>query len=367
MIRSNSDWVSLIGLVRVSGTGVAVFVGSECGGVDGGPQAVSAPLTPSIPSSTACRANSRRDIPLTHSTVTNLALISQCRVAAIDTLPVEETSDMTRRRIIITGASDGIGAAAARRLNRSGYDVVVVGRSQSKTTAIATELGADYFVADFADLSQVRALAEKIRSEYPRIDVLANNAGCMVREIHLTADGFEKTYQVNYFAPFLLTTQLLDLLVDSRATILNTTSSSQKLLPRVTISDLENTNKHRPSTAYALTKVAIVLFTMELHRRYHASGLSAAAFHPGYVNSNFGQASGSRFLTFMQRKQWLSGMTATVEQGAEQLVWLASSTPGVDWTSGVYYSKHKVAKANRAAYDPALARELWDRTIAKLG
>jgi NAD(P)-dependent dehydrogenase (short-subunit alcohol dehydrogenase family) len=274
---------------------------------------------------------------------------------------------MTRRTIVITGASDGIGAAAARRLRRSGGNVVVVGRSESKTAAVAAELEADYFVADFADLSQVRALADKIRSQYPRIDVLANNAGGMFTKVHKTVDGYGMTFQVNYLAPFLLTTQLMEVLVDSRATVLNTTSSSQRLLPKVSITDLENAGQRRPSIAYPLTKLAIVLFTRELHRRYHASGLSAAAFHPGYVNSNFGDASGSRFLTFMKYRVPLTArFTATVDEGADQLVWLASSTPGVDWASGEYYSKGRIAKANRAAYDPDLAREWWDRTLAKI-
>ncbi len=269
---------------------------------------------------------------------------------------------------MITGASDGIGAAAARRLRRAGANVVVVGRSQNKTAALAAELDADYFVADFADLSAVRALADQIRSRYPRIDVLANNAGGLFTKAHRTIDGHEMTLQVNYLAPFLLTTRLMDLLVDSRATVVNTTSSSHKLVPRVRISDLENTTGRRPSSAYALTKLAIVLFTRELHRRYHPAGLSAATFHPGYVNSNFGEASGSRFLVFMKYRVPLSvRFTATTDQAADQLVWLASSTPGVDWTSGEYYSKGKVARAHRAAYDPVLARELWDRTLAKIG
>jgi NAD(P)-dependent dehydrogenase (short-subunit alcohol dehydrogenase family) len=271
---------------------------------------------------------------------------------------------MTRRTIVITGASDGIGAAAARRLRHSGENVVVVGRSQSKTEAVAAELDADHFVADFADLSQVRALADKIRSEYPRIDVLANNAGGMATARHITADGHERTYQVNYLAPFLLTTQLMDVLVDSRATILNTTSNSQKLLPRVRITDLEHTERHRPSIAYAFTKLSIILFTRELHRRYHANGISAATFHPGYVNSNFGDASGSRFLVFMKNYVPTDRFTVGVDEGAGQLVWLASSTPGVDWTPGEYYSSHRIAKAHRAAYDPRLAGELWSRTLA---
>lgn len=268
---------------------------------------------------------------------------------------------MARKTIVITGASDGIGAAAARRLSRSGANVVVVGRSEGKTNAVAADLGADYFLADFADLSQVRALADKLRSQYPRIDVLGNNAGGMFTKMHKTADGHEITFQVNYLAPFLLTTQLLDVLIRSRATIVNTSSSSQKLLRNVTVTDFETTDRRRPSTAYALCKLANILFTRELHRRHGADGLSAAVVHPGFVNTNFGEASGSWLLPFMRRTP-MRRLISSAEQGADQLVWLASSTPGVDWARGEYYANGKVAKANRAAYDPDLARELWDRT-----
>ena len=272
---------------------------------------------------------------------------------------------MAGKAIVITGASDGIGAAAARRLCQSGENVVVVGRSKTKTTALATELGTDHFVADFADLSQVRTLAQKLRSRYARIDVLANNAGAMTIPLQTTSDGFEKTYQVNYLAPFLLTTLLLDVLLDSHAAVVNTSSASHKLLRRVNVADLENTRRYRPSKAYALTKLGIVLFTMELHRRYHEAGLSAAAFDPGYVESNFGLASGSRFLAVMYRTP-VRRLTATAEEAADQLVWLSTSMPGTDWKSGEYYLKHKIAKANRLAYEPELARKLWDRTLAIL-
>ena len=239
---------------------------------------------------------------------------------------------MTRRTaktIVITGASDGIGAAAARRLRQSGDNVVVIGRSQSKTAAVATELDADHFVVDFADLSQVRALAQKLRSQYPRIDVLLNNAGAMGTKIHLTPDGYEHTYQVNYLAPFLLTTQLMDLLIESEATIVNTTSSSHLLVFRATVDDLENTASRRPSTAYALTKLAIVLFTKELHRRYHGHGLSVATVHPGYVNSNFGPASGSRSLALMKKYTPIKLFTASTEDGSR-----AAGLAGIGQTWG---------------------------------
>ncbi|OBF64768.1 short-chain dehydrogenase [Mycobacterium sp. 852002-51971_SCH5477799-a] len=272
---------------------------------------------------------------------------------------------MAHRTIVITGASDGIGAAAARRLGHGGDNVVLVGRSENKTAAVATELDADYFVADFSDLSQVRALADKLRAQYPRIDVLGNNAGGVFSKPQRTADGHEITLQVNYLAPFLLTTQLLDILVGSRAIIVNTSSSSQRLLRRVKLTDFDATDRCRPSTAYALAKLANILFTKELHRRFSADGLSAAVVHPGFVNTNIGQSSGSRFLTTMQRTP-VSRMIQSADHGADQLVWLATSVPGVDWAPGEYYVKGKVAKANRAAANPVLARELWEHTMAKV-
>jgi NAD(P)-dependent dehydrogenase (short-subunit alcohol dehydrogenase family) len=187
----------------------------------------------------------------------------------------------------------------------------------------------------------------------------------MSTKIHLTPDGYEHTYQVNYLAPFLLTTQLLDLLLESRATVVNTTSSSHLLVFRASVRDLENTARRRPSTAYALSKLAIVLFTKELHRRY-GDRISAATVHPGYVDSNFGPASGSRFLAFMRKYTPVDRYTASSDEGAEQLVWLASSKPGVDWTPGEYYSRHKIARANRLAKNSRLAAGLWERTIAKI-
>jgi NAD(P)-dependent dehydrogenase (short-subunit alcohol dehydrogenase family) len=264
------------------------------------------------------------------------------------------------RTIVITGASDGIGAAAARQLRRAGENVVVVGRSERKTKAVAAELDSDWFVADFADLSAVRALARDLLVRYPRIDVLANNAGGMTSRREFTRDGYEKTLQVNYLAPFLLTTLLLERLVESRAAVINTTSISHKFVGRVGVDDLLRSGGYRPTRAYALSKLAVNLFTVELHRRYSGSGLSAAAQHPGYVNSNFGRSSGSRFLMVMQHTP-VALMTPSAERGCRQLVWLASS---VEWASGEYYSRLRVARAQRQAHDPVLARELWERSVS---
>jgi NAD(P)-dependent dehydrogenase (short-subunit alcohol dehydrogenase family) len=270
---------------------------------------------------------------------------------------------VAERTILITGASDGVGASAARRLSRSGENVVVVGRSKQKTEAVAAELGADHFLADFTDLSQVRALAGQLLERYPRIDMLANNAGGMMGARQLTVDGHEKTFQVNHLAPFLLTTLLIDRLIESRSTVLNTSSVGNKVFGHVDIDDLESERGYRAIRAYGAAKLENILFTKELHRRYHDAGISTAAFHPGNVASNFASEAGP-FMWAVYHTPLKHIALIGPEHGSDELVWLASSTPGADWKSGEYYSKHKIARANRQAYNGALARELWDRSLA---
>ena len=271
---------------------------------------------------------------------------------------------MAGRTVIITGASDGIGAAAAARLSRSGENVVVVGRSESKTTAVAARLGSDYFVADYTELSQVRRLAEQLLQSYPRIDVLANNAGRYMARREVTVDGHETTFQVDYLAPFLLTTLLIDRLVESSARVLNTSSVVNRFFGRVNIDDLDAARGYRAMRAYATAKLELILFTKELHRRYHAAGISTAAYHPGNVATNFGNESQTRWMRTAFRGPIKHLALIEPERGSDELVWLASSTPGTDWKSGEYYANHRIARANPRAYDPVLARELWERSLA---
>ena len=270
---------------------------------------------------------------------------------------------MARRTIVITGASDGIGAAAATRLSRSGENVVIIGRSEAKTTAVAARLGVDCFVADFTDLCQVRRLAGQLL-HYPRIDVLANNAGRYMHQREVTVDGHETTFQVNYLAAFLLTTLLIDRLIESSATVLNTSSVVNRFFGPVDINDLDAARGYRASRAYGDTKLEIILFTKELHRRYHTAGVSTAAFHPGDVATNFGNESQTWWIRTAFRGPIKRLALVGPEQGSDELVWLASSRPGTDWKSGEYYANHKVARANPQAYDSVLARELWERSLA---
>jgi NAD(P)-dependent dehydrogenase (short-subunit alcohol dehydrogenase family) len=270
------------------------------------------------------------------------------------------------RTIVITGASDGIGAAAARDLAAAGEHVVLVGRSPSKTRAIADALTAPYHLADFTDLGQVRRLAGELQAAYPRIDVLANNAGGIMGKRELTRDGFEKTFQVNHLAGFLLTTLLMPTLTASAAMVLQTSSVAAKNAGKVDIDDLQNERKYSPERAYGNAKLENILFTKELHRRYHEQGISAAAFHPGIVATNFARNSTSWWRYFYHTP--LARLaTISAERGALGLIWLAEGTPGVTWESGTYYDRNKPARSSPQADDPELAKQLWDRSEAMLG
>ena len=270
---------------------------------------------------------------------------------------------LTPRTIIITGASDGIGAAAARALSAAGDTVVVVGRSPEKTAAVAAQIGADHFVADFSRLDDVRALAAALLERYPRIDVLANNAGGIMGEREITVDGHEKTLQVNHLAPFLLTSLLMERLVASEASVINTASIANRLFGDIDVDDLQNAKRYSANKAYGDSKLANILFSRELHRRYGDRGLRAAAFHPGVVATGFA-ASTSSLLRFVYGAV-LSRFLLSAEKGADTLVWLAGR--GTEFTGGGYYARRTISKANKQADDTALAARLWDESAALVG
>jgi NAD(P)-dependent dehydrogenase (short-subunit alcohol dehydrogenase family) len=271
------------------------------------------------------------------------------------------------RTIVITGASDGIGAAAARLLSATGHHVAIVGRSPEKSAKVAREVGGDHFVADFTRLADVRRLAAELDDAYPRIDVLANNAGGILGDRTKTVDGHERTFQVNHLAPFLLTGLLLDKLLASRASVIQTSSAGARLFGHLDVDDLDHDRDFTPHRAYGTAKLENILFTTELHRRFHDRGLSSAAFHPGVVATSFGTESTSVLRPLYQSRIGKL-VLATPERGAAQLVRFAQTEPGVGWQSGAYYERGRVARrVNPQARDADLARRLWDRSAELAG
>lgn len=272
-------------------------------------------------------------------------------------------ADMTSKTVVITGATAGIGAAAARALHRMGASIVPVGRSPAKAAALGRELGVEPVVADFARLAEVRRAADEILARCPRIDVLVNNAGAIVWERRETADGHEVQFQVNHLAPFLLTHLLRERLAGSAPARVVTTASTAHRRGRVDLDDLDSRKSYSAWGAYGATKLMNILFTRELARRLEGTGVTANCFHPGVIASDFGRG---HWFAELLWKTPLPRFLKTPEQGARTLVSLASS-PTVEGRSGGYYADGRETETTDAAKDDAMARALWARSAELLG
>ncbi|HEY3902515.1 MAG TPA: SDR family NAD(P)-dependent oxidoreductase [Streptosporangiaceae bacterium] len=269
------------------------------------------------------------------------------------------------KTVVITGASSGIGAEAARQFAGLGATVAVVGRSKEKTEAVAQSAGGQAYLADFTQLDDVRRLAADLLADYEQIDILANNAGAIFMTRTISTDGYELTFQVNYLAPYLLTTLLLPRLGanPAGARVINTGSNAYKNAS-VDLADLDGTRRERKQRrAYGESKLATILFTSELARRTEGTGVTAMAFHPGLVVTDVGRDS-PFFHNLMN--SWLGRMAiAGPSRGAEPMIHLATAADPAD-LNGRYFNRLKPeTPGNAQARDPEVARQLWDRT-AKL-
>lgn len=264
----------------------------------------------------------------------------------------------SKRTIIITGASSGIGKAAARELAKDN-NLIIVGRSEA-TIDIATELGVEYLRADYADLESVKKLAHNILKKYPVIDLLINNAGGFMKKLETTKDGFEQTVQVNYLAQFVLTDMLLDRIIESKGAIINT-SSAANLTSALHASNIQDARF--PYVAYSNSKLLDLIHAKELSRRYHHLGIDAVSFHPGIVATNFAiNNTGSfSFIKIPLIRRYLK----TPEQGADTLVWLANNRD--KWESGGYYSDRKIGLSHSVAKKVFVHKQIWEATEILLG
>jgi NAD(P)-dependent dehydrogenase (short-subunit alcohol dehydrogenase family) len=191
-------------------------------------------------------------------------------------------------------------------------------------------------------------LAAEVLSRYPRLDVLVNNAGAMYTTRQLTADGIEQTWAVNHLAPFLLTTLLLDRLEASAPARIVTTASDAHRGAQLPFEDLNAEHSYRGFGRYGQTKLANILFTLELARRLEGSGVTANCFHPGLVASGFNRNNG---LLMSLAMTILAPVSRSSEKGAETLVWLATS-PQVAQTSGAYFVDERPATPSPAGQGP---------------
>jgi len=271
---------------------------------------------------------------------------------------------MKGKIVLVTGATSGIGKAAAIGLSRLGAMLIATGRIKEKceetVEEIRRETGSDAvgcMVADLSTLQGMRSLASDYLSRYRRLHVLVNNVGGFFNQREETADGFELTFALNHLSYFLLTNLLLDVIKSSAPSrIINVTSGihvSQKGMP---FDDLQTEEGYKGFKAYGRSKLANVLFTYELARRLEDTGVTVNAYNPGFTATGLGMQPGG----FGGFTKWMvSKMAKTPEKAAESLIWLSSS-PEVEGVSGSYFENMEAVRSSRASYDSQAARRLWE-------
>jgi retinol dehydrogenase 12 len=267
--------------------------------------------------------------------------------------------------VLITGATRGIGRAAAVALARQGIELALVGREAERVKAVSREATAagtgapvHEHVADLTLMSEVRALAAEARERYEHVDVLANNAGALFSSRKETSEGLERTFALNHLAPFLLTSLLRDRLSGGRVV---TTSSDAHKAGVLDLDDLQSERSYSAMRVYGISKLCNILFTRELAKR--APELHANCFHPGVVRTGFGKNENGiwKVLTTLG-----APFFRTPARGARSLVWLATSEQAAPLT-GDYVLDEKVLEPSAQAQDSTLAEGLWERSAELVG
>jgi len=280
---------------------------------------------------------------------------------------VDGQPDLSDRVVVVTGGNSGIGRAAAVELARMGATVVIGARDPVKGAEAVTEIRrragterAEALPLDLASTRSIRAFATEVQARHDRLDVLVNNAGAILSERRLTEDGFEATFGVNHLGHFLLTTLLLDRLrASAPSRIVNVASVAHRFCRGFPFADPQfERRRYRPAPAYNQSKLANVLFTMELARRLAGTAVTANCVHPGGVRTGFGSAEDTRGLEraimVIARPFLLSP-----EQGARTVVYAAASAE-LEGVTGQYLVRCRQHTPSRAARDPDAARRLWE-------
>jgi retinol dehydrogenase 14 len=260
---------------------------------------------------------------------------------------------MDDKVMLVTGSTDGIGRQTAIELARRGASVLVHGRDPKKVHEAVAEAQQEAphgrvkgLVADFSRLEDVESLAREVAAKVGRLDVLLLNAGVFLNEPTLTPDGLEATFAINHLAPFLLTHHLLPLLERSAPSRVVVVSSIAHTRGELDLDDLRARRVYSPYGAYAASKLANVLFTLELAERLKGTGVTANCLHPGVVTTKL-------------LKEGFGASGISVQEGAQTPVMLATA-PELEGVTGCYFANGQRAQPAPSARDVALRKRLWE-------
>jgi dehydrogenase/reductase SDR family protein 12 len=281
-----------------------------------------------------------------------------------------DSYDMTGRVVVLTGATSGLGLAAARQLAVSGATIVLVGRSADRNQAVAARLidetGNDsltHVAADMGDYDQVRSLAAAVLADHDRLDVLIHNAGALSAE---RRDAAEATVACQVVGPFLLTSLLLDRLTTSAPSRVLTMSSGGMYSTGLKVDELEMTaDDYKGSEQYARAKRAQVTLNEMLAERFADRGVHFHALHPGWADTPGIEEALPTF------RKIVGPLLRTAEQGADTLVWLAADDAALETNGGFWHDRrtrniHKLP-TTRSTDTPQRRQELWDWVVTTSG
>lgn len=262
---------------------------------------------------------------------------------------------MDRKIILITGSTDGIGRQTALELAKEQHEIIVHGRNAERGSKVVADLqkisgneNIHYLNADLSQFEEINKLAGEVRKKFSHLDVLINNAGVFETEEIILPNGLERTFMVNHISYFSLTLQLLDLLKNSdEARIVNVSSMAQA--GTIDFDNLQSEKYFDGYNAYAVSKLANVLFTYKLARLLKGTDITANCLHPGVIRTKLLHAG------------WGSGGAST-ETGAKTSVFVATD-PSLKGKSGLYFVNLQERRSSAISYDQKIQDRLWEISL----
>ena len=269
---------------------------------------------------------------------------------------------MQHKNIIITGATDGIGLAAAKSIAKKGYHVSLVGRNPDKgKKALETIIShsgnenLDFFECDLSLVANVKDLADRIKQKHSKIDVLLNNAGGANKTKQITSEGLEKTFATNQMNYFVLSTELLNILSESNDGRIVNVASNAHIGAEVDYANINSEKSFSAWTSYCVSKLMNIMFTYQLSSMQDR--VSVNVLHPGFVDTNIAGNEGNliKYIVKFGAKMF----ARTVDNGADSSIYLSTSDE-VKGVSGKYFFKCREIKSSRASYNQEDWKKVWD-------